>query len=151
MTSGREFHAAALTLPAQNSVGLKCVAVLSVTTDSRVVDLRTLFGNLHSASFLTIQADMPANADSRVYLALGANDAGSISETATGNGATVCFPLPDKHVIQGTILSGDMRSSGVATSILSSYLYYKGLATGYIRIARSSVQPGQGAGAFPPP
>ena len=157
MTSGREFAAAAVILPVLNSDGVKCIAVLAVTTSSQSVDLRTLFGSTAEskpswASHLyTLQADMPANADSRVYVALGASSAGSISETATGNGNTVCWPIPDKQSLPGAVLSGRIGVSGMATSIMSSWLYYKGLATGYLRIYRSSVLPGQGVGEFPPP
>ena len=156
--SGREYQAAALNLPLQNSVGVKCVAVLSVTTASQSVDLSTLFGKATDGEspqwddgFFTLFADMPSNTGSRIYVALGPDSSGSISETATGNGATVCWPIPDTQSLQGVILGGRISSSGVATSINSSWLYYKGLATGYLRIMRSSSDPGRGAGQFPPP
>lgn len=156
--SGNEYHAAAVNLPLQNSVGVKCVAVLAVTTSSQAFNLRTLFGKAGeletphwSTGFYSLEADMPANANSRIYVALGANSAGSISETATGTGPTVCWMIPDGQTLPGLVLGGQLRSSGVATSIVSSFLYVKGLATGYLRVMRSSTPAGVGAGAFPPP
>lgn len=149
--AGREFAAAAVTLPLLNSDGVKNVAVLAVTTSSQSVDLSTLFGNWDDGHFWTLQADMPDNADSRVYVSLGPSAAGSITTTATGNGNTVCWPIPDKQSLPGTILSGRIGVSGMATGIQSKFLYYRGLATGYLRIYRSSVLPGEGVSQFPPP
>lgn len=151
MATGREQHAASVNLPLQNSTGVKNIAVLAVTTASQSVDLSTLFGDIDSAAFLTLMADMPANTSSTVYVALGANSAGSISETATGIGATVCWPIPHNQQLPGVVLSGEVRSSGIATSIQSLNLYYKGSNTGYLRIQRSSSDPGIGVKAFPPP
>lgn len=151
MTHPIVIEAAQVTAPLGNSAGIRCIAVLSVTTSSQSVDLETLLGGADKGHFLTLMADMPANADSRVYLAFFANAAQSISETATGTGATVCWPLPDKQTLPIKLLSGDVRASGIATLMWHKHLVYKGLATGYLRIYQSSVGVGQGLDQFPLP
>lgn len=151
MTTGVETEAANLLLPTGNSAGMKAIAVLSVTTNSQIVDLSSLFGNWEAGHFYTLVADFPDNPGSRVYVALHANNTGTASATATGTGSTVAVPIPDNQAMHGKILSGRIGVSGMATSISSQWLSYVGLATGYLRIYRSSVLPGQRVDEFPPP
>lgn len=146
-----EIEAAQVTAPLQNNSGMKCIAVIAVGTASGVTDLATLFGSLGNGHFFTLTADTPDTADSRIYVAFGTNSAGTISETATGNGPTVCWPIPDKSSLPVRLLSGNVRASGIATLSLFRFLYHKGLASGYLRVYRSSVGSSQGAEQFPPP
>lgn len=151
MVKGVEYEALNVTAPLLNSNSMKCVAVLAVTTTSQSVDLETLFASLGTGHYFTLQADMPANSGGMIYLAFGANGSGSIDQTATGNGNTVCRGIPDQQELPARIVTGKSVGTGVATQVKYNYLYYKGSATGYLRVCRSSVGPGQGAEQFPAP
>lgn len=151
MTSQLEYEALNITPPLQNTNAVKCIAVLSVTTSSQSQDLTDLFASIGTGHYLTLAADMPANAGKTVYIAFGCNDAGSIDETATGTGATVCYPIPDGQEKPYRLITGKDVATGVATDTQYTQLYYKGSATGYLRIYRSSVANMQDTTEFPAP
>jgi hypothetical protein len=135
-----------ITPPLKNTTGLKCIHVLRCTPTSQVVDLRTVFGLAQTSHFYTLQAD-----GVKCYVAVSSNDQGSIDETALGNGATVCWPIPDGGQLPYRPIAGQELATGYATQASYPYLFYKSTATGYLRVYRSSVAPGQGVEQFRPP
>ena len=145
-----DYEALNVTPPVKNTDSVKCIAVLSVTTSSQTQDLTALFASIGTGHYLTLAADMPANAGKTVYIAFGCN-AGTIDETATGTGATVCYPIPDGQEKPYRLITGRDVSTGVATNTQYTVLHYKGSATGYLRIYRSSVGAMQDTTEFPAP
>ncbi|TAK10614.1 MAG: hypothetical protein EPO32_14890 [Anaerolineae bacterium] len=154
MSRSVEFEAANITLPIKNistllgagsnSGKIACIASIMVGTGSTSTDLTTLFGGLGKGHYLTFQAD-----GSKVYVALGAV-AGTIDSTATGVGATVCWPIPDGTSLSGRLLSGRRVPTGqVATMTFHTILHHQAVATCTLRIYLSSVDDGQGTEQFP--
>lgn len=135
-----------VTPPLKNTTGMKCIHVLRCTPASQVIDLRTVFGTMDNGHFFTLQAD-----GVKCYVAVSSNDQGSIDETAVGNGATVCWPIPDGGQLPYRLISGKELATGYATLAAYRHLFYKSTATGYLRIYRSSVAMGQDASEFRPP
>ena len=146
MASELDFQALNVTTPIKNSNAMKCIAVISVLTTSSSTDLGTLLGALGIGGYLTVKADMPANTTGRIYFAFGSSD-GTIDDSATGTGNTVCWPLPDGHEMSFRLATGrEMTASNVATLCCYKHLHTKGTATGYLRVYRSSLPPDQDAG-----
>lgn len=136
-----------ITPPLMNTTGLKCMHVLMCTPTSQVVDLRTLFGGVDNGHFFTLQAD-----GAKCYVAFASNGQGSISETATGGGATVCWPILDGGQLPYRPLAGRELATGYTTlANQSHFLHYKSTATGYLRIYRSSVGQAQDTSQFKVP
>jgi hypothetical protein len=151
MSSAVEYEAMNAIAPVKNSEGMTCIAVLAVSPSSQVVDLLSHFGT--GKHFITLQADTRP-ADGKFYIAFGVNDAGSISEVATGSGATVCFSIADNQELPVRLPTHHAIATGVATLTYPKFLYYKGAtggATGYLRIYRSSLEPGQTTREFKAP
>lgn len=148
MSSAVEYEAMNAIAPLKNTDGMKCIAVLAVTQSSQVVDLLAQFGTLKH--FITLQADSRP-ADEKVYIAFGINDAGSIDETATGTGATVCYSIPDNQELPIRIPTHREVATGIGTLAAARYLYWKGSASGYLRVYRSSLEPGQDSREFKAP
>lgn len=142
------YEANNVTPPLKNSAAMKCIAVLVFSPASQTQDLTALFSKLDNGHFLTMQAD-----GGKCYVAFGTN-AGTIDETATGNGNTVCFPIADGQALQIRPVFGDERGTNVATSVTYNVLHFKGAAggaTGYLRMYRSSLSQNQEAGLFRAP
>jgi len=137
-----------VTPPLKNSTAMKCIAVLIYGPATQTQDLTALFGNLGNGHYLTLQAD-----GGKCYVAFGTL-AGTIDESATGNGATVCFPIADGQQLPVRPVSGNERATGIATLVNYNILHYKGAtgaATGYLRMYRSSLTGNQDAGVFGAP
>jgi hypothetical protein len=144
-------EAANITPPLKNTNAMKCIAVLSVTTSSQSQDLELLFARLGAGHFMTVKADMPANSGARVYVAFGATP-GTIDETSSGTHNNACWPVIDGEELHvGQVPSGREIATGIATNSYYKYLHWKGSATGYLRLYRSSFAPGQDAGEFRAP
>lgn len=143
------YEANNVTPPLKNSTAMKCIAVLIYGPATKTQDLTALFGRLDSGHYLTLQAD-----GGKCYIAFGTN-AGTIDETATGNGNTVCFPIADgQQLAVRSGLYGDERSTGIATGVNYNVLHYRGAtsaATGYLRMYRSSLSSNEDAGMFRSP
>jgi hypothetical protein len=135
-----------VTPPLMNTTGLKCMHVIMCTPTSQSLDLRTVFGLLNNGHYFTLQAD-----GVKCYVAFGSNGSGSISETAVGNGATVCWPIPDGGQLPVRLTNAKELATGYATMASYPFLYFKSTATGYLRVYRSSLGKGQDASEFRPP
>jgi hypothetical protein len=134
-----------ITPPLRNTTGLTCMYVLMCTPTSQSIDLKTIFGKHDNGHFFTLQAD-----GAKCYVAFASNGSGSISETATGGGATVCWPIPDGGQLPYRPVGGRETATGYATLASYPFLHYKGAATGYLRIYRSSLGLTQSVDQFPP-
>lgn len=137
-----------VTPPLKNSASMKCIAVLMFGNTTQVQDLTQLFAKLDNGHFITLQAD-----GGKCYVAFGSS-AGTIDETALGNGPTACFPIAADQQLHVRPVYGEERSTGIATLTPYNFLHYKcatGSATGYLRIYRSSLSPNQEAGMFRAP
>lgn len=152
--SQREYESANITPPLKNTDGMKCIAVLAITTTSQSQDLELLFSRLGAGHFLTVKADFPLNPGSRVYVAFGATP-GTIDETVTGTHNNGCWPLIDgEEMPVAQVPMGREVATGIATLSFYKYLHWKaptGIATGYLRVYRSSFGPQQDAGEFRAP
>lgn len=142
------YEANNVTPPLKNSNAMKCIAVLIYGPTTQTQDLTALFGRFEAGHYLTLRAD-----GGKCYVAFGTN-AGSIDESATGSGATVCFPIADGENLPVRPTYGEERSTGVATLLAYNVLHFKGAtgaATGYLRMYRSSLSPNEDAGFFRAP
>lgn len=83
-----EYEAANFTAPFLNSASMKCIHVVGATSSSAALDLETVYGQLTNGNFITLCC-----LDAAVFVAFS-NATGTIDNTATGNGSTVCFPIP---------------------------------------------------------
>jgi hypothetical protein len=148
----REYEAHNITPPLKNSDRMKCIANLVVSTAGITQDLAALFEKLGAGHYLTVQAD-----GAKVYLAFSANASGSIDAFATGNGDTICWPVPDGVSMPVVPVGGREMASGYGVTAVSSYRFVHarvasgGVATGYLRFYRSSFAPNQDAGEFKRP
>lgn len=134
--------------PLKNTSAMKCIAVLIVSPTSQTKDLTELFGQANKDHDYLIMAD-----GTKSYVALG-TVAGTIDEAATGNGATVCWPIPDGTCLPFKPTGGRETATGIATYVHYNVLHYKvaaGAATGYLRIYRGSLGRGQGSEEFKAP
>jgi hypothetical protein len=159
--SQRSYEAYQVIAPFQGSTGLANQASFAVSQTARFIDLTTVFGQLGSGHFFTLQAD-----GAKVYVAVAPHDKQTIADNATGAGPSVCYPIPDGQSIPFIVPGGRTRGSGAPTGpgyvTMVSYLSMigfwakvasaigSGSATGYIRVWRSSAGPGQGLEQFPP-
>lgn len=144
------YEANNVTPPLKNSTAMKCIAVLLFGPSTSTQDLTALFGRMEAGHYLTLQAD-----GGKVYVAFG-TVAGTIDESATGNGNTVCFPIADGQQLPVRAgLYGEERATNIATGVNYNILHYKsastGGSTGYLRIYRSSLSPNEDAGFFRAP
>ena len=113
------------TPPIKNSNAAKCIFALLADHTSRTHDLSTYLRGLEEGQqLLILQAD-----GAKVYVALGM-DAGTISEIATGNGPTVCYPIPDGTSLPNKIIGGREVATGIATFVVYKTLHYITGATG---------------------
>lgn len=145
----KEFEAANLIPPLKNTNGMKALFCVLADHTSRTQDLSAYFDGLDEGHFITIIAD-----GAKCYVALGAT-AGTISEIATGNGNTICYPIPDGAEKAMIPVAGreTVATAGIATLSFYKVLHYITAATGvtsYLRGYRSSFGEGQNAGIFKP-
>ena|ERR1041384_4894297 len=153
MTSQVEYEAYNVTFPLQNTLGMKDLAAILVTQSSTGVNLSDYFGNIQNGHFFTLQAD-----GAKIYVAGAGYNATGINEQAQGNGPQICWPIPDGQQLPVRIVGGRERGTGYVTQvnyssgfILQVKLALSGVATGFLRVFRSSVGPDQGTEQFPPP
>lgn len=147
----REYEAAMIVPPLENSAGMKSQANVVVSNAGVVVGLSGLFGgSLGQGHFLTIAAD-----GGKLYVKFAPNAAGSIDAFATGNGATIAYPIPDGAEKSFVPIAGRETGTGVATLCVYNQLHIRvasgGVATAFARLHRSSLAPGQDAGEFRAP
>jgi len=157
MSSQVEYEAYNVTFPMQNTLGMKDLAAVLVTQTTTGINLSDYFGNLGAGHFFTLQAD-----GAKVYIAgaagLSTGIGTGINEQAAGNGAQVCWPIPDGQQLPVRFVTGREAGTGYATManvasgfVLHCKLAVSGVATGWLRILRSSVGPSQGLEQFKPP
>jgi hypothetical protein len=136
------------TPPLLNSNAMKCMACLLVGGTTQSVDLSTLFGQSGTSHDYILEAD-----GGKVYVAMSTL-ASTINERATGNGNTVCWPIPDGTALPFKPVSGREQATGIATMCSYNVLNYKVATTvgsAYLRIYRASLSRGQGTEEFKAP
>lgn len=113
------------TPPLKNSDAMKCLFNVLCDHTSRTLDLTQYLRGLEHNQLLIVQAD-----GCKMYVAMGAA-AGSISEIATGNGNTICYPVPDGTSLPMKPTSGrEVATSYAATLCNYNVLHYISQATG---------------------
>lgn len=147
----KEYEAANITPPLQNSNAMKCIGCLLADHTARSQDLSAMFRQLEDGHFLTIQAD-----GAKIYVAFSPNTASTaIDERAVGMGPDVCYPIPDGVEKPIVPVGGQVVASGYGTTGLNfkvlQYMTGATGVTGYIRFYRSSLAPNQGPGEFKAP
>jgi hypothetical protein len=140
------FQAYNILPPYRNSSGLASQANVVVSQTSQAINLSDYFGNLAQGGFFTFEAD-----GSKVYVSAASNSAGTIDEMAQGVGNQVCFPIPDGQQLPMRFQGGKERGTGYSTFVnyssgivVHAKLPISGVATGYLRIYRSSLDETQG-------
>lgn len=147
-----QFQAYNVIAPYKNSTGLASQAAVVVTQSSQAINLSDYFGGLGAGHFITFEAD-----GGKVYIAVASNNVGTINEQEQGSGVGVCFPIPDGQQLPMRILGGREMGTGYATNvsyasgvIVHAKLALSGVATGFLRMYRSSVDQTQGVGQLKP-
>lgn len=140
------FEAYNLIAPYRNTTGLASQAAVIVTQASQNINLSDYFGALDAGHFVTLQAD-----GGKVYIQLHSSSTGSIDEQEQGGGVGVCWPIPDGQQLPMRIISGRQLGTGYATAvsyasgvIIKAKLALSGVATGFLRMYKSSVAETQG-------
>ena len=141
-----------VTPPLKNTNAMKCIWNGIAGPSVQTLDMRTVMGATNAyvdgSHYLTLAAD-----GRKVYVAFGSS-AGTIDPNAIGNGITVCWPIPDGTTRDVRPVSGYERATGVSTLCAYNVLHYTtgtGASSGYLRLYRSSLGPGQDAGEFKAP
>ena len=149
----REYEASMVVPPILNTTGmaLKSQANIVVSNAGIVQGLSALFGgSLGNGHFLTLQAD-----GAKIFVAFSANASGSLDAFATGNGPNIAFPLADGAMLPVVPIAGREVATGVATLCNYSFVHARvasgGVATGFLRMYRSSLAPNQNASEFTGP
>lgn len=154
MSSQVEYEAFNVTPPMRNASGIRGQAALLITQSSQDINLADYFGKVDSGHYFTFQAD-----GAKVYVSFGPG-VGGINEQDQGAGSGVCYPIPDGQQLPVRLLGGQMSAaSGLGPTgmrvgsgyLVKAKLALSGAATGFLRIYRSSVAPGQGVEQFSPP
>jgi hypothetical protein len=148
------FQAYNTVAPYRNSSGLASQAAVIVTQNAQTFNLSDYFGALGTGHYITFEAD-----GGKVYIAIASNTGGpAINEQAQGAGNQICFPIPDGQQLPVRILGGREVGTGYATYvqyasgiIVHAKLALSGVATGFLRMYRSSTDETQGIGQFKPP
>jgi hypothetical protein len=168
MSSTREHEAHNQLFPLQNATGMKSQANLLVGATGIVQNLASLFGGLMDGHYLTAQAD-----GGKVYTTWSSNDLGAtllvnltgyaIDPAATGSGRQVCWPIPDGVMLPGVPYGGLEKgttsgfgpaATGIGMTLVRGYQFLHarmasgGVATGYLRLYRSSLAPTQDVREF---
>lgn len=146
------FQAYNVIAPYKNSTGLVSQAAVVVSQTSQAINLSDYFGGLGAGHFITLEAD-----GAKIYVAVASNSVGTINEQEQGGGVGVCFPIPDGQQLPMRILGGREMGTGYATFvqyatgvIIHAKLALSGVATGFLRMYRSSVDETQGVGQLKP-
>jgi hypothetical protein len=147
-----QFQAYNTIAPYKNTSGLASEAAVLITQNSQAINLSDYFGGLSAGHYITLQAD-----GAKVYVAAAANSVGTINEQDQGAGVGVCWPIPDGQQLPVRILGGRELGTGYATQvqyasgiILHAKLALSGVATGFLRMFRSSVDETQGISQMRP-
>jgi hypothetical protein len=148
------FQAYNTVAPYRNSSGLASQAAVLVTQAQTAINLSDYFGNIGAGHYFTFEAD-----GGKIYIAAASNTGGpAINEQAQGAGNQCCFPIPDGQQLPMRFLGGREVGTGYVTNvtyasgiIIMAKLALSGVATGFLRIYRSSVDETQGIGQFKPP
>jgi hypothetical protein len=161
--SQRQYEAYQVTAPFQGSTGLAAMANVAISQTAQAINLSDYFGGISASHFFTIMADIPGG--SKAYVAVAPHDKQSIADNAVGAGPSVCFPCPDGVAVPFLLQGGRTIGTGGVTGNYATFLNYasgvilwakvassigSGSATGYLRIMRNSMGPGQGLEQFPP-
>ena len=162
--SMREFEAANVIFPLKNADVMTSQACLAVSSGAQSYYLPSLFMGEKQGSptgmawednghYYTLCADMPANKTGSVYVALSCSqsDGTSIDPTATGIGKDICWPIPHGTFQSYVIPPGRHVRTGLSTATTYRWIHYRGSATGYLRIYRSSLGHTQDTSQFRQP
>lgn len=148
----REYEAANIIAPLENSSAMKSQANLAVSNASGLsFSLTALFGrSLDQAHYITIQAD-----GAKLYAKLAPTANTHIDAFSTGTSSTIGYPIPDGAQLTFVPVPGRETGTGVATLCVYNWLHLRvasgGVASAYARVYRSSLAPGQDAGEFKAP
>lgn len=158
--SQRQYEAYQVTPPYQGSTGLAAQACIAVSQTARFINLTDYFGKLGSGHYYTLQAD-----GAKIYVSVAPHDKQTIADNAVGTLPAVCYPIPDGQSLPFVVPGGrTVGSGGSPTGFYATMIDYStgiGIwakvasaigslsATGYLRILRSSMGPGQGLEQFP--
>jgi hypothetical protein len=154
MSSQVEYEAFNVVPPMRNASGIRGQANVVVTTTSQDINLADYFGRVDAGHYFTFQAD-----GAKVYVSFGPG-VGAINDLEVGAGSGVCYPIPDGQQLPVRLLGGERAAaSGIGPTgmrVGSGYLVkakvaISGVATGFLRIYRSSVGPQQGVEQFAVP
>lgn len=156
MSDTKEYEAANLLLPMQNTDKVKVQYRGLAGPTTNVIGLPTAFGN-HSKGYYTIAAD-----GGKIYAALSTSPTGTIdpgAHNATGTPTAIGWPIADGTAIHGTIPGGRPEgatgpSDTTPTFISYRYLLYRtasGVGSALIHLRRSSLPPSGGVEEFFPP
>lgn len=147
-----EYEALNVVLPLQNSTGMRSQAAVLITQAEQSINLSDYFGRIGSGHYFTFQAD-----GAKIYVSFAAHDKQAINEQTAGNGPGVCYPIADGQSLPGRFLGGREVGTSYATAVqvasgvvMRAKLALSGVATGWLRIYRSSVGPGQDRSEFRP-
>lgn len=150
-----EFEANNVIFPLKNQAsGLIGQACLAVTSGAQSYYMASLFlgeAKPDQGHYYTVAADMPANTGKAVYIAVSQNPADTaINPYATGIGRDICWPIPDGQERSFRLPPPRNISTAVATHT-GYWLHYRGSATGFLHIYRSSLAPNQDTKQFGAP
>jgi len=148
------FQAYNTVAPYRNSSGLASQAAILVTQTAQAINLSDYFGNIGAGHYFTFEAD-----GGKIYIAAASNASGpAINEQTQGGGPQICFPIPDGQQLPVRFLGGREVGTGYVTNvtyasgvIIHAKLALSGVATGFLRIYRSSLDETQGLNQFKPP
>ena len=151
---GIELQAYNLVAPYRNTTGLAAQANIVVNQAGVNINLSDYFGGLSAGTFFTCQAD-----GGKVYIQVASNAGGPApDEVAQGGGLQVMWPIPDGQQLPFRIQGGRELGTGYATNvnyasgmIIRAKMAISGVATGFLRIYRSSLDDTQGVERFKPP
>jgi hypothetical protein len=149
--------------PLENTMGVRAQARFGVTPACNPTLYRYLpsyFGGYEDGQWYTLKADMPDNANERVWVALSYREEGTIDPRGVGGGTDICWPLIDGEEMDFRVPPVNQQrplteAGGIMTAYatcLASTLQYRwlkmmGSASGYVVVRKSSVPEGGNAGA----
>jgi hypothetical protein len=150
-----EFEANNVIAPMKNlASGMIAQANLAVSSGAQSYYIPSLFlgeTKPDQGHYYTVAADMPANRYGVVYIAVSQYPADTaINPYATGIGRDICWPVPDGTKMDFRLPPRLQITTGVATQT-GYWLHYRGSATGFLHIYRSSLGNGQDTKQFGKP
>lgn len=147
-----EFEAANIVAPLENSSAMKSQANLAVSNASGLsFGMSGLFGaSWGDGHYYTLSAQ-----GAQILVKFAPNESTCIDGFATGTDSKVAFPIADGAMVSVRIPPGRETATGVATMVNYGYLHARvvsgGVASGYLRVWRSSLDPRHDAGFFRAP